>query len=376
MSLDLNSIEAAAKAAQKTGRESPTPYEDDRRYSDEEVQFLAYLGMLTPDTVLEMISLIRRQEKELEEARAERREEPIGIRVAIVDESEAHAELMRRAATCDDPSQWVCVSQGMSLDDAVAAVLGDSAATSLTPAPQGTASELRCWSCCKPYTLKQRGDADGDCPHCGVEIELDDAGSLTQAATSEPVADKLIADETRKLAALFFGTGIKTSSEIGALWHFVKTTDAAHLSGTTPNTEAPSVKTWEKTVHVPAGGRAFRVPPEVAKEIADLRAALSAQQAGVQEAPRDAATWLRNNYQDYPNVDALCNAMTAALSASSEAPSEDAKDAQRYRWLRNTATVLTACVHDTDGTRCFAEGLDDIIERAALASQGVKGGEA
>lgn len=55
-------------------------------------------------------------------------------------------------------------------------------------APQAAPSELRCWSCRKPYTLAQRSWADGNCPHCGVEIELESAPAVTQAAPSEPVA--------------------------------------------------------------------------------------------------------------------------------------------------------------------------------------------
>lgn len=31
---------------------------------------------------------------------------------------------------------------------------------------------LRCWSCKKLTTLEARAEADGNCPHCGVEIEL------------------------------------------------------------------------------------------------------------------------------------------------------------------------------------------------------------
>lgn len=38
----------------------------------------------------------------------------------------------------------------------------------------------KCWSCNSPYTLRQRANADGNCPHCGVEIELDDDGASTQ----------------------------------------------------------------------------------------------------------------------------------------------------------------------------------------------------
>lgn len=32
---------------------------------------------------------------------------------------------------------------------------------------------IQCWSCQKHLTLAQRADADGHCPHCRVEIDLD-----------------------------------------------------------------------------------------------------------------------------------------------------------------------------------------------------------
>ncbi|AYG48347.1 hypothetical protein DV532_29320 (plasmid) [Pseudomonas sp. Leaf58] len=32
---------------------------------------------------------------------------------------------------------------------------------------------IQCWSCRKSLTLAQRGEADGHCPHCRVEIDLD-----------------------------------------------------------------------------------------------------------------------------------------------------------------------------------------------------------
>jgi hypothetical protein len=35
------------------------------------------------------------------------------------------------------------------------------------------AETIQCWSCRKTLTLAQRGDADGHCPHCRVEIDLD-----------------------------------------------------------------------------------------------------------------------------------------------------------------------------------------------------------
>lgn len=36
------------------------------------------------------------------------------------------------------------------------------------------------------------------------------------------------------------------------------------------------------------------------------------EQSAVQEGKRQAAQWLRNNYQDYPNIASLCEAMLAA----------------------------------------------------------------
>jgi hypothetical protein len=31
-----------------------------------------------------------------------------------------------------------------------------------------------CWSCRKPVTMEQRADADGNCPHCAAELDLED----------------------------------------------------------------------------------------------------------------------------------------------------------------------------------------------------------
>lgn len=64
------------------------------------------------------------------------------------------------------------------------ALAGAILAAQQAPADAGQA--LTCWSCKRPYTAEQRTEADGDCPHCGVEIELDegDAGQA-QALTEE-----------------------------------------------------------------------------------------------------------------------------------------------------------------------------------------------
>lgn len=31
-----------------------------------------------------------------------------------------------------------------------------------------------CWSCKEPVTMAQRADADGDCPHCRAELDIED----------------------------------------------------------------------------------------------------------------------------------------------------------------------------------------------------------
>lgn len=30
-----------------------------------------------------------------------------------------------------------------------------------------------CWSCKQPVTMKQRADADGNCPHCNAELDIE-----------------------------------------------------------------------------------------------------------------------------------------------------------------------------------------------------------
>lgn len=48
-------------------------------------------------------------------------------------------------------------------------------------APAAQQDSAECWSCKRPYTAEQRADADGNCPHCGVEIELDEQDSAQVA---------------------------------------------------------------------------------------------------------------------------------------------------------------------------------------------------
>jgi hypothetical protein len=51
-------------------------------------------------------------------------------------------------------------------------------------AMQAAEPVLSCWSCKKPYAASQRLDADGQCPHCDVEIELDDEDAAPDRAPS------------------------------------------------------------------------------------------------------------------------------------------------------------------------------------------------
>jgi hypothetical protein len=34
-------------------------------------------------------------------------------------------------------------------------------------------ADLQCWSCNKPVSFEERGNADGDCPHCRAELDLE-----------------------------------------------------------------------------------------------------------------------------------------------------------------------------------------------------------
>jgi Zn finger protein HypA/HybF involved in hydrogenase expression len=59
------------------------------------------------------------------------------------------------------------------------------------------ASTITCYSCRKVMTRDQHAEADGFCPHCDVEIELDDDDSYTtpQPAHAEQDGWKLVPEE-------------------------------------------------------------------------------------------------------------------------------------------------------------------------------------
>ncbi|HCF2029388.1 TPA: hypothetical protein SL605_000779 [Pseudomonas aeruginosa] len=52
---------------------------------------------------------------------------------------------------------------------------------------------ITCWQCEESMTLAQRGDEDGQCPHCGVEVDLEDyliAAKAEAQALREEVAQQ------------------------------------------------------------------------------------------------------------------------------------------------------------------------------------------
>ncbi|HHM6104662.1 TPA: hypothetical protein ACRL9Z_001764 [Pseudomonas aeruginosa] len=66
---------------------------------------------------------------------------------------------------------------------------------------------ITCWQCEESMTLAQRGDEDGQCPHCGVEVDLEDyliaAKAEAQALREERDSQQRVAiNAMEELAAL------------------------------------------------------------------------------------------------------------------------------------------------------------------------------
>jgi hypothetical protein len=268
-----------------------------------------------------------------------------------------------------------------------------AAPASLTPAPQGTASGLTDARILEIAAEQDYGDEDPKCiTRLARAFEKEIAASLTQAATSEPVAtakQKIDAHTTS------YHQGYMAGIEIGkALAAEEAAPAAAH--------PAPSVKTrlpkLPRTLYEEYPAMSAQAHEAAVKEYA--RAALSAQQAGVQEAPmlkdnrralfekmvidNETHYTLSNDVQRYEEgyvrhtVDIAWWAWKAALSASSAVTNADAKFAE--------AIVSAEWCDEGCCPFCYAFGAhtnhaheeDCIVHaaRAALASQGVKGGEA
>ena len=56
--------------------------------------------------------------------------------------------------------------------------------------------ELICWSCEVGMTLDQRSEADGNCPHCSVEIDVDEC--LATALSERDELRRLFVDATEQ----------------------------------------------------------------------------------------------------------------------------------------------------------------------------------
>jgi hypothetical protein len=319
-----------------------------------------------------------------------------------------------------------------------------AAPASLTPAPQGTASDdwLQYYAQKIEDEAEQHSDEFADIMRAIAEEMKSPAASLTQAATSEPVAavvDRikgmgLIANEfmdSRDADIMRKGFNLARTRAADIVERSILAAPVAHLSGTTPNTEAPSVKTWQglndvQWMNIVNHDHAYNsftkdeaiheAVKRTEAKLRELNAALCVQQAGVQEAPSEDDSviireWLRQytgpGYLQAARAADHIEALEAALSASSEAPSEDAKevqrltcelqnqrelvqtwkgkavlgadyqDAKRYRFLRHADLDEVCARHWPDREVPEGEELDRIIDEeiAALASQGVKGEE-
>jgi hypothetical protein len=199
------------------------------------------------------------------------------------------------------------------------------------------------------------------------------AVAITQAATSEPVGEVKIEKGLRyiewKCDYTVFPVGFKLyaapvaapagdalhkiADYVADNWPMRKYTLAeiesklrgavAHLAGTTPNTEAPMDEAAASAA-MAEGNKHGVKSTDTLRILAAYSIALSAQQAGVQEAP-----------------------------------SEDAKDAQRYRYLRNTETLDAAVWDaleghgsmDADGNlnaAGYRAGFDQAIDAALAAA--------
>lgn len=326
-----------------------------------------------------------------------------------------------------------------------------------TPAPQAAPSDTRqpiigrlmdaisglpvLWGLNEPGALLRNSDVFNVLVKVGKEYA---APAVTQAATSEPALTAthgplhLTNRKTAQIAATDYnivgyvlrrtdGDAVCISAESAVRWlpqaHYWRlmheqdgslfAAPVAHLSGTTPNTEAPSVTEDMVRAAVsavdrfpcPVNGSVVRGMGEDQMRSA-LSAALSAQQAGGQEAPRNEAAgrmldaeavrairravrYLEENDCTGPAVDLKALLATpsaaAALSAPSEAPSEDAKGcysiyegAARHEhyptWHVKAPDGSIVCQSFQDMNQAAAQQLCDALN-AALASQGVKGGE-
>jgi hypothetical protein len=302
-----------------------------------------------------------------------------------------------------------------------------AAPASLTPAPQGTASAKQKVRDLLAANAIHMGDAFID--------KLLSAASLTQAATSEPVAWAICDDDGKPFHMTAFSNEAAMHAARGKI---VKPMTYAAPAAAHP---APSDEhaaeldaigkrigygracqilgeLWDQMLEREYGRPSSRGKMERRRDIEEIeallksRAALSAQQAGGQEAPQSLreAVYMALHYymkvqspNEWEAADAAIAAVRkfdAALSASSAVTNEDAKDEkdalndaiQRAAGELPPGHMIRVevehgagwveweddegyCQHIESDEGSLAERVIEAIERAALASQGVKGGE-
>ncbi|HBO9153613.1 hypothetical protein [Pseudomonas aeruginosa] len=86
---------------------------------------------------------------------------------------------------------------------------------------------ITCWQCEESMTLAQRGDEDGQCPHCGVEVDLEDyliAAKGEAQALREEVArvNRIAWAMALDIAAVGVALGIPGDQQEGGTGEFIE----------------------------------------------------------------------------------------------------------------------------------------------------------
>lgn len=85
------------------------------------------------------------------------------------------AALIRALATSAPPSDIEAIEHGTLKREAFANDLAYQIYLSERAAPDSPSAKAPCWSCNYHYTEDERLAADGNCPRCNVEIEVESA---------------------------------------------------------------------------------------------------------------------------------------------------------------------------------------------------------
>ncbi|MCC4260827.1 hypothetical protein LL270_09180 [Pseudomonas aestusnigri] len=71
--------------------------------------------------------------------------------------------------------------------------------------------EIVCWSCDVSLSLSEREESDGLCPHCSVEIDLDEY--LVESLTARAADKARIAELEDIISELIAGTGTSPGAD-------------------------------------------------------------------------------------------------------------------------------------------------------------------